>query len=248
MLQLSNIINRVYKILPNASIGGKYVHDYINGQLEGVNRMDLVIDSEISDQHLELFRREFGQLIMKIERIIEFDDMRPSHLLVKLRNINSFSVFAITVRKDIINQKFFSVNNFLISPMGEIRKRNRNQNNDINDIAKKRFKTTHDLISISNGIDRRYSYIRMMEFMESILEQESGWTIDHQIHPFFKIKTSKEHLNSTELCAICRDDINDSSAIQLQCDHWYHINCISSHLSGVGPRHEKCPVCRKQII
>ena len=250
MPQLSDIFSKIYQILPNATIGGKYVIDYINGKIECVNRIDLIINVEITTDHISMFKRVFEQDLIEIERIIEFDDLRPCHLIAKLRNVNTFSIFIISLARDIKNQQFFSVNNLLISPNGKIKKRKFSlfDNDDFKDIKRKRFKTNNSLISINDCLDRRYSYIRMMEFTESILAQDSTWMIDRQIQPFFKIKAPSNNQHSNEDCAICRDNIKDLSAIQLQCNHWYHVNCIKGHLSGVGPGHEKCPICRKQII
>lgn len=246
MLILTNIVESLYRIFPDASIGGKYVIDYINGEIKGINRIDLVINSEITDDYIDTFKRVFGENIIKIERIIEFDELRPSHLSVKLRNVETLAVFTILVVNDLENQNFFSVNNFLISPSGEIRKRSRNQiSNGMRDISVKKLKTNYPLNVIRDGLDRRYSYLRMIEFVES-MTTSPGWKIDQQISPYFKIREPAQ--NSTEFCAICRDAINDASSIQLQCNHWYHVDCIKGHLSGVGPRHERCPICRKEII
>jgi len=244
MLDLTNVVNSLYQILPTASIGGKYVIDYINGEIKGVNRIDLVVNSEITDDYIDTFKRVFGEHIIEIERVVEFDDLLPSHLSVKLRNIGSHPIFTILVVKDLENQIFFSINNFLISPQGEIKKRSRRSDNGMNDIRSKRLKTNYPLRAIHNSLDRRYSYMRMIEFIESI--PESGWKIDDRIQPYFKIKGPSH--NSTEVCAICRDSMDDASTIQLQCNHSYHVDCIKGHLSGVGPRHERCPICRKEII
>ncbi len=55
--------------------------------------------------------------------------------------------------------------------------------------------------------------------------------------------------NGFQCCAICLDE--DYRFIRLKCGHYYHVECISSHIQTAISSYRnieiKCPTCRKYI-
>lgn len=252
MVNLGCLIDTLYSMLPEGTaIGGQYLIHYLNGELEKVNRLDLIISQKPDRSLLRKIRTCLNQQLIEIDLVEEFSGYKPPRIEAKLINTNGQSEFRLTISNDLNHQVFFSANGLLIGRNGKLGKRGRGNNSVrecLTDIHRKRLKISDGgaMERLGEGIDRKYNYLRLVDFVGSIVTDDSSWTMDGRLSPYFQIRKSTDE---EEICSICRDEINSKQPIKLRdCNHWYHLECLQKHISGVGPRHSRCPICRSEII
>lgn len=277
MLSLTNVVSAIFTIFPTAKIAGKYVIYYIQGRIELIDRIDIILNPcRMSPSTLEEFERILGSYFIEFEEKAEFEGLTPTQYQFTLRSTNLKEIFLIKISTDLGAQCHLSIGNLTIDVNGQIEPRMSNvgerylddvgelhgqSNTDFRDILDRTVRFIKPLNSIMHSVDRKYSYLRVLDLMTELIKNDGPelWNFYSQqernvlnIYPYvdgMDIENGSSPEDQEYVCPICRDDFDTGDmCIVLKCEHKYHTHCLMNNLSGVGPNSDTCPICRDQII
>ena len=70
-------------------------------------------------------------------------------------------------------------------------------------------------------------------------------SIDDRISPYVGGDEDAGNVEEQSMCSICLEPLSDglTAAVQIQCAHWFHSNCLNEWLGRSG----SCPLCRQEV-
>ncbi|XP_050443055.1 E3 ubiquitin-protein ligase synoviolin B [Adelges cooleyi] len=66
----------------------------------------------------------------------------------------------------------------------------------------------------------------------------------HNMNTLYPDATAEDFQTTENVCIICREDMTDTAAKKLPCNHIFHTSCLRSWFQ----RHQTCPTCRLDIL
>lgn len=102
------------------------------------------------------------------------------------------------------------------------------------------------LLTFETANDRQYMVNLLQRAMKMM---RRGWTLQphlngEQLH----FVATKINPQVEQKCPVCQEAITKSlTAVDLKCNHSFHIKCLKKLIHSNGPSSYKCPICRQNI-
>jgi hypothetical protein len=276
---LTDVISKIFYVFPTAKLVGKYIIYHNQQRMESLDQIDLIISDHRPVYKIQQFQNLLSSHLIKIEKINEFDGLTPTQHRFTLQNINEKEKFEISISVDYDTQSYLTIGSIAINSSYNIVQRSNHYYHHIqeciNDINNRIIRLNIPLNSIVNTVERKYSYLRMINLMCDLIEHDGNnyWifnsnhesdilNIFQHVDPMdieeFHNHNGENRENGDEdsegnnidlVCPICRDNFTTGDiCIFLKCQHKFHTDCIIGNLSELGPNSDTCPICRHQII
>lgn len=166
-------------------------------------------------------------------------------IIIKLK----VKLFDLGIPRNNINNLLLSFYNYYQIPMTAIEINNANimiylyNNNDsnYNNVNNNQSRLYRNIINILSN----YNIILENNNEDNDENEEENILTENEFNELETVIIDNNHLSQEMECSICIDKFElEQEVIKLNCNHYFHKNCIRSHLLNYNNR---CPLCRMNI-
>jgi hypothetical protein len=252
---ITKLKDMIFQFIPNAKLSGKYAIFHIDPTFEYCDQIEVLINEDEDPwmyRHIKeladyLFERDW----LKMNRPREFYN---EHIIINelwIEMDGHRCIISIDCKS--YEQSFFHANNVQIDRNGRMTPRycDRGITPDEyiyfskQDIRDRRLSLARPITNIPTSYEKKYSFQKLITLGGDLVN--NGWKIDPNIQRQL-LRMKMITTDSNDICVICQESINGLRSVILNCNHFYHVNCLRNQLLGVGTTTSQCSICRKEII
>ena len=163
---VTKLTKLIFKHLPDAKIGGKYIIHHLSKDYRACNQLEIQVPDLQQIGQLESYFREKNYLIQEKENSYYYNQINNKELKIKFQGEEYCLTF---YEQNKFSEVHFHVNNLQIDKKGKISTRYHQENisekDYINwskgDIKTKRLSLVRPLSELPTSTERKYSYVKL---------------------------------------------------------------------------------------